>query len=67
MAPAVDKLLLNMQEACAVLRIGRSTLSNYALAKPARIKSIKIGNKRLFPVEEIHAFIGREVERAHGQ
>ncbi len=49
--------LLDIPEACAALRIGRSTL--YELAKRGEIEVVHVGRRALVPAASVDAFVGR--------
>ncbi len=56
-----------MKEAAHLLRIGNNTIYRLALAKPAKLYTLKIGRKRLVPLIEIERFITRQLEAQHGK
>ena len=55
--------VLTVQEAAAVLRVGRSTM--YRLIKSGKIKTIKIGRKILIPRTFITLFIEKQAEMCY--
>lgn len=68
MTPEQSAKLLTMKEAAKLLRIGRNKISDLALAVPPLLYTIKIGRKRLVPVDEIDRFIERRLlEAQHGR
>lgn len=56
----VERLAYSILEAVAATRLGRSTL--YIAIKEGRLKTIKIGKRRLIPVEALTAFLGESSE-----
>lgn len=54
-----EKLLLNTKEACSYLGLPRMKLDG--LRKVGRIKSIRVGRTYLYPVEELRAFVNRNL------
>jgi len=54
--------LLTVQEACDQLRVGRWML--YHLIRTGQLQTIKIGSRRLVPVEAINTFIDAHRRRA---
>jgi len=53
----VDRLAVRVEEAAEMLGLGRSTV--FELLKDGSLASIKVGKRRLIPIQEITAFIGR--------
>lgn len=51
----MDKTLLNIPEACAKLRIGRTRL--YQILNAGQIKAVRIGKRTLIPSSAIENFI----------
>jgi excisionase family DNA binding protein len=51
-------LLLSVRDAARHLGIGRD--SAYELVRTGRLRSVEIGRRRLVPVAELEAFVGRE-------
>lgn len=58
--PEMSKKLLNVNEAAAVLGLGRSLV--YTLIANGEITSIKIGRARRIPLSAIDAFIAKRLE-----
>jgi len=52
------RLAHSVEEAAHALGIGRSLV--FALLKDGKLKSIKIGKRRLIPVVELQAFLDRQ-------
>jgi excisionase family DNA binding protein len=48
---------VRVEEAAEMLGLGRSTV--FELLKDGSLASIKVGKRRLIPIHEIAAFIGR--------
>ena len=61
----MDKKLLEVPEAGAILSLGRSTI--YSLLMKGELRSIVVGRRRLIPVESIDSFIADRLgnEDAH--
>ena len=55
-----EKLLLEIEEAAAMLSIKRSLL--YLLMARGEIRSCKIGRRRLIPRDALHEFVERRSE-----
>lgn len=53
----VHRLAVRVEEAAEMLGLGRSTV--FELLKDGSLASIKVGKRRLIPIQEITAFIGR--------
>ncbi len=53
--------ILTIPEAAATLRIGRSSV--YELIATGRLRSLKIGSRRLITLEDLDAFIDAQRER----
>jgi excisionase family DNA binding protein len=53
-----EPLLISVREAAARLGIGRDTC--YALVAEGRLRSLRLGRRRLVPVVELAAFTERE-------
>lgn len=51
----MDKMLVTMSEAAAMLGIGRSKL--YELVNTGAIESVRIGRVMRIPVSSLHAFV----------
>lgn len=72
---SVKQQLLNVEEACKFLNIGRSSL--FQIMNQGKIHGLKILNKRLYSIEELERFISEaqqeaeydffEVEEIHGE
>ncbi|SDS08594.1 helix-turn-helix domain-containing protein [Actinopolymorpha singaporensis] len=56
----MEQLLLTTAEAAERLRIGKSTL--YDLIRSRRLRTVKIGKRRLVPVDALPEVIARLVE-----
>jgi excisionase family DNA binding protein len=54
-AASADKVLLTTEEAAERLGVGRSTL--YALIRSGKLRTVKIGRRRLVPVTAIPQLI----------
>jgi len=54
----VERLAVRVEEAAEILGIGRSML--FLLLKEGRLKSVKIGKRRLIPLLELEAFLLRQ-------
>ncbi|BDU70254.1 hypothetical protein GETHOR_23550 [Geothrix oryzae] len=54
----VERLAVRVEEAAEILGIGRSML--FILLKEGRLKSVKIGKRRLIPMLELEAFLLRQ-------
>lgn len=54
----VDRLAVRVEEAAEILGIGRSML--FILLKEGRLKSVKIGKRRVIPMLELEAFLLRQ-------
>jgi len=54
----LDRLAVRVEEAAEILGIGRSML--FLLLKDGRLKSVKIGKRRLIPLLELEAFLLRQ-------
>jgi len=52
-------LILTAQEVADLLRVNRSTISRYA--KSGRLKSYKLGSRRLFKSEDVWSFFDNQV------
>ena len=52
-----NRLLLTVDEACQLLRIGRWML--YRLIQTRRLETVKIGRRRLIPADALRAFLDR--------
>ena len=50
-------VLLTVAEACAVLKISKWTL--YQLIRSRRLETIRIGSRRMVPVDALHALVER--------
>jgi excisionase family DNA binding protein len=61
----MDKKLLNVNEAAALLGLGRSLV--YSLVMQGKIKSIKIGRSRRIPITALDEFIKQRLEEANGE
>lgn len=55
--------LLTVEEACGVLRIGRSTL--YELCAAGEIRHVKIGRRKLFRADALQDFISANESGVH--
>lgn len=55
-------LALTIQNACARLGVGRSTL--YELMKAGEIRHFKIGSRTLIPDSELRTFIEKRMQEA---
>lgn len=53
----MDTMLLEVDEACAQLRVRRSTL--YKLIGKGQLGSVLIGRRRLIPADSLRAFVQR--------
>lgn len=53
------KLAYSPEEACEALSIGRTVL--YDLMRRGEITSIKVGRRRLIPVDKLHEYVDRLV------
>ncbi|WP_329411927.1 helix-turn-helix domain-containing protein [Nocardia vinacea] len=62
MEVAVQNHLLEVNEACEQLRIGRTLF--YALVRDGQIKTIKAGSRRLVPQSAVDEFIATSVNGA---
>jgi excisionase family DNA binding protein len=51
----MDRLVLSPEEAAEVLGVGKSTI--YDLLRANRLRSVKIGRRRLIPVGECEEFL----------
>ena len=51
--------VLTVQEVADLLRVHRSTVSRYAMS--GEIRSYRIGNRRLFKVQDVRAFFENQV------
>lgn len=58
----VDRLAVRVEEAAEMLGLGRSTV--FQLLKNGGLVSIKVGKRRLIPIQEINSFIGRLAKNA---
>lgn len=58
----IDKLLLNVPEAADALSLGRSKL--YELFSEGAINTVKVGHRRLVPVESLEAYVASLVKEA---
>jgi excisionase family DNA binding protein len=58
------KLLLSVEEAAAVLSVGRSLV--YALVLAKQLHSVKLGSTRRIPVRALHEFVERLIETQTG-
>lgn len=52
------KLAYSIKEACAATSWGRSTL--YTFIADGRLRTVRIGGRRLIPAEALHALINGE-------
>jgi len=67
-APASEmgsKLLLSVEEAAAMMRLGRTLV--YTLVRRGEIASFKVGKSRRIPVGALHTFILKYAENAEGE
>lgn len=55
---AGEPLLLTRAEACKMLSVGTSTINR--LREDGRLKTVKIGTKHKYPLDEIQRFIREE-------
>jgi len=60
--PSQSSLLLTVEEAAFLLRLGRTT--TYGLVLGGEIQSVKIGRRRLVTRSGLEAFVARCVEGA---
>jgi excisionase family DNA binding protein len=58
----VEKLLLTTEEAARRLGIGRSAV--YDLIRTKKLKTLKIGARRLVPIESLHEVVALLLEEA---
>lgn len=58
----MDELLITPERAGQLLGVGRSFVYAELLAK-GRLESLKLGRRRLIPLEALEAFIASERER----
>ena len=59
---AVEQKLLDVNEACMFLNIGRSSL--FQIMNQGKIHGLKILNKRMFSKEELQRFISEAEQEA---
>jgi excisionase family DNA binding protein len=59
-----EPLLLGIRQAAPIAGVGRDAM--YALVASGRIRSIRLGRKRLIPRQELEAWISRELEANGG-
>jgi len=55
-------LLITVEEASSALRLGRTNV--YGLIRSGRLRSVKIGHRRLVPLVALTEFIKSEMERS---
>jgi excisionase family DNA binding protein len=55
-----EPLLLSIREAAKAAGIGRDRM--YALVRSGRVRSVRVGSKRLVPRPEIPAWVDRELQ-----
>ncbi len=58
----VEKLLLTTQEAADRLGVGRTTI--YDLIRTKKLQTLKIGARRLVPIESLHEVVALLLEEA---
>ena len=58
----MDKLLVNTQEAAEALGIGRAAV--YDLIRTKRLRSVKVGARRLVPVDALAETVALLVEES---
>ena len=62
---AESKLLLSVEEAAAMMSLGRTLV--YTLVRSGEIASFKVGKSRRIPVGALHTFILRYADNAEGK
>jgi excisionase family DNA binding protein len=62
---AESKLLLSVEEAAALMSLGRTLV--YALVRRGEIASFKVGKSRRIPIGALRTFILRYAENAEGE
>jgi excisionase family DNA binding protein len=55
-----EPLLLSIREAAKAAGIGRDAM--YEFVRSGRVRSVRVGSKRLVPRPEIRAWVEREIE-----
>ena len=60
MSEQINKRLLGALDAASYLSISRTTL--YYKAKIGKIRSLKIGHRRLFPIEELDRYVDQLIK-----
>jgi excisionase family DNA binding protein len=59
-----DIKILTVQEVADILRVHRSTVSRFAqsgFAQSGELKSYRVGNRRLFKIDDVWAFFENQV------
>jgi excisionase family DNA binding protein len=59
-----EPLLLGIKQAAPIAGVGRDLM--YRLVAEGRIRSVRVGRKRLIPRSELEAWIARELEGGGG-
>jgi excisionase family DNA binding protein len=57
---STEPLLLGIRQAAPIAGVGRDAM--YRLVAEGRIRSVRLGRKRLVPRQELEAWIQRELE-----
>ena len=58
--PTEEIMLFSVDQAAAVLGIGRTNV--YALMRDGKLRSVKVGGRRLIPRAAVHDFVAELVE-----
>lgn len=61
----MEKLLLSVTEFGQAIGVGPTLAKK--LVREGAVVSVKIGDRRLIPVAEVTAYVGRIMAEAHGQ
>jgi excisionase family DNA binding protein len=59
-----EPLLLGIRQAAPIAGVGRDAM--YRLVAEGRVRSVRLGRKRLVPRQELEAWIARELEANGG-